>query len=140
MAGHRRVTASEDNETQQEVAPWPRCSPYSAEGLLSGTSGWDGGGEGVASASSSWAAGEAGTEACGPGLCPYVHTCLTHETTVMECGDSRVCTRTRSLKMEVLGHLTWACGASHAELPVARFPSCPKPASPWAGHLEDHVP
>lgn len=44
MAGHRGVRASEDNETQQEVAPWPRCSPL--EGLLSEISGWDGGGEG----------------------------------------------------------------------------------------------
>lgn len=79
-------------------------------------------GRGVASGASSWAVGEAGTEACGPSLCPHVHTCLTHETTVMECGDSRVFTRTLRLKVEVPGHLTWACGASPAELPACPFP------------------
>lgn len=82
-------------------------------------------GRGVDSGASSWAAGEAGTEACGPCLCPIVYTCLTPETTVMECGGSRVCTRTLSLKVEVPGHLTWACLASPAELPAAHFPSRP---------------
>lgn len=49
----------------------------------------------------------------------------------MECGGSRVCTRTLSLKVEVPGHLAWVCLASPAEQPAANFPSHPKPARLW---------
>lgn len=74
---------------------------------------------GVASGVGGWAGSPPGQQVkLGPSLCPQGYTRLTHETIARECGDITVHTGTLSPEGEGLGHLTWACLASPAELLV----------------------